>query len=486
MGKNANAKYYLNSVIVVAIMVFFRFLPTVGSMTPLGVTVLGIFIGALYGWIKCDMVWPSVLAMILLGMTDYVENVSAVFTSAISNFTIQMMIWLLVFSAILTVSGISKQLATRMIRSKFGKGHPWLLSIAIYAAAGIVAAFGGGFAAILICWDFTYNIAAQVGYTNKDKWPRMMVISVVVAVCIVACLLPFQVGIAATFGYLFTAAANAGVEGYTSYNFVTYLLLSSSMIIVSSSIFFVLLKFIIRPDVEKLKSYSDDTPNEPFTAQQKIAVWALVAMIVLTSVPSMLPACALKTVLTRIGTTPIILAITVVITYLRDKDGKQYFTFQQLGSQGMFWPMMFMVSTAVVVGGALSTPAMGFTSTIMSIFTPIFQNATPYVFGLVILAVTMLLTNMVNNAVAGAIMVPVMFSFAVSIGANPMAITACTVLASNMGILLPCASPSAAMLHSNKEWTSTKEIFQVAVLGLIAVLITIALVGLPLGNILFA
>ena len=480
-----NTKYYLNSLIVVAIMIFFRFLPPIGSMTKLGVTVLGIFIGALYGWIKCDMVWPSVLAMILLGMTSYAENVATVFTSAISNNTIQMMIWLLVFSAILTVSGISKQLATRLIRSKLGKGHPWVLTFFIYASAGIVAAFGGGFAAILICWDFIYSIAEQVGYTKEDKWPRMMVISVVVAVCIVACLLPFQVGIAATFGYLFTAAANAGVEGYTSYNFITYLLLSSSMIIVSSAIYFVLLKFIIRPDVEKLKNYSDDTPCTPLTKHQKIAIWSLVAMIVLTSVPSMLPACALKTIMNRIGTTAIILAITVVITYLRDNEGKQYFTFQQLGSQGMFWPMMFMVSTAVVVGGALSSPDMGFTATIISVFTPIFKNASPYIFGLVILLVTLLLTNIVNNAVAGAIMVPVMFSFAVSIGANPMAITACTVLASNMGILLPCASPSAAMLHANKEWTSIGEIFRVSILGLIAVLITIATVGLPLGNILF-
>ena len=40
-------KYYVNSAIVVLLMVLFRFIPPFGSMTALGMTILGIFLGAL-------------------------------------------------------------------------------------------------------------------------------------------------------------------------------------------------------------------------------------------------------------------------------------------------------------------------------------------------------------------------------------------------------------------------------------------------------
>ena len=62
-----NKKYYLNSAIVVLLMALFRFIPPIGSMTTLGMTILGIFLGALWGWITCDMIWPSVLALVMLG-----------------------------------------------------------------------------------------------------------------------------------------------------------------------------------------------------------------------------------------------------------------------------------------------------------------------------------------------------------------------------------------------------------------------------------
>lgn len=48
---NPNMWYYINSVVCVVLMVGFRFLPTFGQVTPYGMEVLGIFFGAIYGWL---------------------------------------------------------------------------------------------------------------------------------------------------------------------------------------------------------------------------------------------------------------------------------------------------------------------------------------------------------------------------------------------------------------------------------------------------
>ena len=86
----------------------------------------------------------------------------------------------------------------------------------------ICAAFGAGFAAILICWQFIYTICAQVGYTKEDKWPKMMICAIIFFNALGALALPFQGGVVANFGFL----AKASNSTYVSYNYVQYLGLS--------------------------------------------------------------------------------------------------------------------------------------------------------------------------------------------------------------------------------------------------------------------
>ena len=45
-SSNKSAKYYILSAIGIAIMLFFGYLPPFGTVTELGMKVLGIFIGA--------------------------------------------------------------------------------------------------------------------------------------------------------------------------------------------------------------------------------------------------------------------------------------------------------------------------------------------------------------------------------------------------------------------------------------------------------
>ena len=72
--------YWLKIVLVLAIQILFRFLPNFGQVTDLGMSILGIFLGAIVGWCICDAAWPSITAILLLGMTDY-GTISGIFSS---------------------------------------------------------------------------------------------------------------------------------------------------------------------------------------------------------------------------------------------------------------------------------------------------------------------------------------------------------------------------------------------------------------------
>ena len=80
--------YYLHTLIALLIIVcFFQFVPAVEPLTPVGIRVLGIFIAVLYGWVFCDVVWPSLMGLIMLGMCGY-DSITKVFATSMGNSTV--------------------------------------------------------------------------------------------------------------------------------------------------------------------------------------------------------------------------------------------------------------------------------------------------------------------------------------------------------------------------------------------------------------
>lgn len=69
--KNRNVKYYINSAVCLIIMFGFGYLPPIDPITVLGMQILGIFLGMVYGWIFVGIAWPSLAGLIALMQTGY-------------------------------------------------------------------------------------------------------------------------------------------------------------------------------------------------------------------------------------------------------------------------------------------------------------------------------------------------------------------------------------------------------------------------------
>ncbi len=479
---SVNTKYYVHAIISIAFMVFFRFIPSFGPMTPLGMTILGIFIGALWGWINCGFIWPSVLALIMLGLTDYYEgSASRAITDAIGNKSVQMVFFLLVLTALLTTTGISDYMANRLVSAKLAKGRPWVLSIFLIMAAFVCSALQCNLAGVLICWEFVGTICRQVGFTKQDKWPKMMAVGIAFANGVGLVVVPFAVGVVASFGYL-----NGASGDRFSYDYFKYILFAVVFSLATMAIFFLFCRFMIRPDMSKLeKEISVGKSVESLDGRQKFALALIIALIVVTVLPSLLPAGGLKDLLNAIGTNPLLMLLIGIAIFFRDKQGKQIFTFEQLAGKGVLWGMLFMVATAMTCSTALSNGDTGFITLFTNIFSPLFEGRSPYIFSLFICLFTLVLTNFINNSIAGALMVPVMYSFAQSVGANPLAITAIICFVSGIGIMLPCASPVGALLSGN-EWVTQKDIFVYGSVAALAIMVSCAVVGIPYANLIFS
>ena len=56
--------FYGHIVITLLLMFGFGQLPAVGTITPLGMKLLGIFLGLIYAWSATSLLWPSLLGIV--------------------------------------------------------------------------------------------------------------------------------------------------------------------------------------------------------------------------------------------------------------------------------------------------------------------------------------------------------------------------------------------------------------------------------------
>lgn len=71
-AKKGNALYYINSAIgLFFLFAFGRIVPPLGIISEVGMQVLGVFLGLIWLWSMVEIIWPSILGIVALGLTDY-------------------------------------------------------------------------------------------------------------------------------------------------------------------------------------------------------------------------------------------------------------------------------------------------------------------------------------------------------------------------------------------------------------------------------
>ena len=85
-------KFYANLAVMILIMVGFRFITPPEGLTADGLAVVGVFFGVLYGWLFLDMIWPSFVGLVVLGMT-LPQPMDAVLGGAFGNNTFLLLLF---------------------------------------------------------------------------------------------------------------------------------------------------------------------------------------------------------------------------------------------------------------------------------------------------------------------------------------------------------------------------------------------------------
>ena len=92
-----------------------------------------------------------------------------------------------------------------------------------------------------------------------------------------------------------------------------------------------------------------------------------------------------------------------------------------------------------------------------------FQDVSVIVFFLLVLAITVFLTNFMINMVVAVIMISATLPVAASLGVDSLQIVYLITVSCTIAFMLPAASAASCVLFANTEWVRAKDVYTYAV-----------------------
>ena len=182
----------IHILISLAIMVCFKFVPAAEPLTPLGVEVIGIFLGMLYGWlIANDSFWPSIFGLLFLGLSSY-STVPAVLRDGFGNSTVLLLFFFFAFTNIISAAGITEYIARWIVSRKVVQGRPYLLTLMIFLAMCALVIMVSCAAATMVIFPLIKEICRLYGVKPGSKWASITLVGTICVGCSFYMLLPFK------------------------------------------------------------------------------------------------------------------------------------------------------------------------------------------------------------------------------------------------------------------------------------------------------
>lgn len=467
---------YVHVLIIFVLMFGFKFIPPIGTITPLGMQTIGIFAGVIYGWSTMGMIWPSFLGIFALGLLP-ANGMVATFKNALGDrITIVILMFLLLANLIEKV-GLSSYIANWCTSRKFVQGRPYAIMAMFCLAGGLIGAFVNLFAAMILMWSVFYSFCDQVGFTKEDTYPRTALIAIIYVSCLSGGILPFMGLSLLVVGQQMTFVGEP-------INYVSFTLIQLILVLLSSAIYFAIVKFIIRPDVSKLKNINTTgTTSLAMTGQQKQVASLLVILMLVLFMPGILPQDLAIVQFLKLLDVAGPVAMILVAYYIINLRNEAVISFKDI-SDNLNWGLILMFATVAPLSAAVANADSGILGYISVQLGLIFEGMNPYIFTILIILIASIITQFANNVAIMLLVMPIMYTFALQLGANPLVLTVLCAFNLNIAFCTPAASGPAALIFSNREWIPPKSAYMHGFI-IFAINMLVTIIGLPIAEFFF-
>ena len=474
-------KFYTVITICFLIMILFGQLPSFGQVTVVGMRIMGIFLGCIFGWLFGYITSVSFMGLIMMGLYIPGQSISTIFPTAYGAFVLLMVFWAMIFCYGLSKCGLLSFVSQKILSMKWSTKSPWHLAVALWIASFICAALTGqSFAVMLLMFNVYYDIAERVGAKKRSAYSAFVLVFIAVFSAISIAVMPYSSAI------LTPIALMLAIDPTISYSlplicFINLCLTLAAMII-AALVMKILMRFVLKPDftMENAGKLVDGSAK-----MDKKVKWGFVyiaVMLIIMLLPTFLPTVnPVAMFLNRVGSIGVF-AVVVLFMCLTTVDGERILDLEDaMLHGGMSWTLYFMLATAMAASSLLVSADAGISATLTDALGGFMGGTSPYVIALLMLVIGLILTNCINNAIAMQLLTPIMVSLLVMTGINPACCVGLVGVVLDHGLILPSGSPLGAFLHGNSAWMSSGQVYSYTAMGALCLTLAIAVVGLPIA-----
>ena len=468
-AKKVNIIHYI---ICAAFCLLFRFVPPFGGLTEIGVGILGSFIGAVYGWILIDNLWPSVLALVGIGLSIGMNNMM---TASFGSLTIVSMIVCMMAIGVAMKNGAFTWLAMKLLTNPAFAGKGWTILTVILLLAWAVGSFNP-IIMMMIFASFMISMFEQCGLKKDDKLVVFMMLAVAYQLMRGQILFPFM---------------GTGLTYMQAYNNMfpnlpmpmdKYLTLMVLMGLIMLVVLLLLMKFVFRIDVSPLSNYRPTQEVPPATKGQKMALGIFAVFIGVMIVSVFAPGIVGK-VLNTLTVVGVGMLLGCVVPLLKDENGKPLGDLEEL-LHLVNWGQVMMVGYIMVVSTQMMMPTTGITTMMANVMKP-FMAFPPMVFIMFIMVFCLVLTNVANNMMCAILCMPFLVNFGAMVGMNPVAMVCVMFMLTEFALATPAASPVTGVAFSYTNWVSSGKMMKYGILLTILLFAVFMVIGMPMANLVF-
>ncbi len=489
-GKKKRDLYYVHVAIGLAITAILWFMPPIEPITPIGMKCAGAFLGMVYLWSMCGTLWPSILGLLLLGLSGYAgegyAGFKATMAGSLGSDTVVLTLLAMVLFGGMDEAGCTRYIAHWFVTRKIITGRPYVFLAIFFICVYVLSTLVSPITALIILWPISIRIMDTVKIERCEKiWPFFFVGMFTFATLGQ----PFFPFLGAQL--VVTSAFESMTQGAYPIiaNALPYMLLNLIMTFLIGVVYLLALKFIVRLDMSKLKAIdaeqiARDEQMPPMNLVQKAYLLMVPLYLLMLLLPSFAPNLPGVKYLSNLGPLGVTFVWVVVFTVIRI-GGKELLDFKEVAYRQFNWGIYFMIAAAVYGANTLSNPITGVPEFLLQTLNPILGGRSEMTFVAIMFVVAIILTNFANNAAMAVILMPVVLTFSGQMGINPLPVAMGVCMMVFVAMLTPAASPHASMMHGRKDIYTTGDIMKIGFPICLVTLIFYIFIGYPLAKILF-
>ncbi len=396
-----NKSYYIHTLIYLLIIFGFWFIPPFGGITELGMKVLGVFLGVLYGWIFIGFIWPSLFGMMALGITGYASMLE-VFQGGFGNSIFVRIFFVFIFAGLLQTTGLTDFIAKWCVSRKICRGRPWVLISMLFVAVAFVGGFINLYAGIIIVWCIFYGIFEFVGLKKGDPLVSYIVVGVALIGGMGSMSLPFLPN-----SIIWRSMLQEDI--LTNYTAPMGKLVMAQLLLIVTLIIGYLIagRFLLRIKTDALKNLSDDyfakIENIKMTHEQKVAMESLIGFIIILVLPMIAPAGPVRQFFTNVDVLGASVIMIIFFLFRRKPDGEYLYNFGKMVHDGSNWDILILFMATMPISAAMEAEETGIVSTLVSAVMPIFQSISPSLYLIFCLIIFVVVTQFAHNLILGIV-----------------------------------------------------------------------------------